>query len=191
MRAITGAVLSSRPCLLAKAARILTRFVDSAASHLPSPNAATYLRTASDAADAHHLFRRDLRTYHHHGVSASASDRKTKKAMVAPALTPASASASERKIHKDRHSKESATHVKQEVEEIASPEKKRNKKKHPEEVKTDEKRTVVSAGDLASLAAEQGLASEKKRKKKRERGDDNDDDKEQVEHTRKKPRNRS
>jgi hypothetical protein len=53
MRAITGAVLSSKPCSLAKAARILDLFADSAASNLPSSDAATYLHTAADATKNH------------------------------------------------------------------------------------------------------------------------------------------
>ncbi|XP_040378711.1 H/ACA ribonucleoprotein complex subunit 4-like [Oryza brachyantha] len=189
MRAISGTILSSRPCSLAKAAAIITRFADSAASHLPCPDAATYLRTAADATAAHHLFRRDLRKYYHGDIapasaSASATDRKIKKHIVIPALS-ASASASERKVNKEKHSKEhheSSIHVKQEVEEIPSPEKKRTQKKRSKEMNTD-----ASAGDLGSLAAEQDLGSDRKRKKKRERGDDN----EQLEHTSKKPRNRS
>ncbi|WVZ66687.1 hypothetical protein U9M48_015876 [Paspalum notatum var. saurae] len=61
MRAITGAIVSSKPCSLAKAACILERFSDCAASHLPSSDCAAYLRTAAEAASQHNLFRRDLR----------------------------------------------------------------------------------------------------------------------------------
>uniref|UniRef100_A0A0D9UVU4 Uncharacterized protein n=1 Tax=Leersia perrieri TaxID=77586 RepID=A0A0D9UVU4_9ORYZ len=187
MRAITGAVVSSKRCTLAKAANILTQFVENSASILPSSDAATYLRTAADATHHHRLFRLDLRRRYTHGDLPP----------------PASPSASREKMIK--HSKEAAaTHVKHEVEDImacadlvaqedtdkdrrrrrmklqgiveqgiASPEKKRNnRKKHPEEVE---------------IHASADLGSEKKRKKKRERGDDNEN--EQAEHTRKKPRN--
>ncbi|KAL6848326.1 hypothetical protein ACP4OV_022454 [Aristida adscensionis] len=62
MRAITGAVVSSRPCPLRKAADILDKFSNSAAaSDLPSSDCAAYLRVAAEAVAEHFNFRRDLR----------------------------------------------------------------------------------------------------------------------------------
>ncbi|XP_062191265.1 PWWP domain-containing protein 3-like [Phragmites australis] len=66
MRAITGAVASSKSCSLAKAARVLALFSD---SDLPSSDAGTYLRAAAAAATHHHLFRRDLRANHQQGTA--------------------------------------------------------------------------------------------------------------------------
>jgi hypothetical protein len=54
--AITGAIISSNPCVLRLAAVILTRFSDTAASHLPTSDCATYVRVAADAATNHHRY---------------------------------------------------------------------------------------------------------------------------------------
>jgi hypothetical protein len=69
MRAITGAVVSSKPCSLPKAIRILHHFYDSAASNLPSADCATYLRTAAEATREHGLFRRGLRANQQQGAA--------------------------------------------------------------------------------------------------------------------------
>jgi hypothetical protein len=55
MRAITGAVTSSQPCNLRKAARILSVFSEAAASYLPS-DCTTYVSAAAEAASDHHNF---------------------------------------------------------------------------------------------------------------------------------------
>ncbi|KAL6627576.1 hypothetical protein ACP70R_031302 [Stipagrostis hirtigluma subsp. patula] len=60
MRAITGAVVSSKPCSLRGAARGLLKFYENAASDLPSSDCATYLRTVIEAVADLRRFRRDL-----------------------------------------------------------------------------------------------------------------------------------
>lgn len=67
MRAVTGAIVSSKPCSLLKAKGILSGFYKSSASNLPSSDAATYLLTAADAVLELREFRRDLlRAQHQH-----------------------------------------------------------------------------------------------------------------------------
>ncbi|XP_051223181.1 uncharacterized protein [Lolium perenne] len=61
MRAVTGTILSSQPCPVAKVSRVLARFVEESPSGLLSSDAATYLRTAIEAAAELNCFRRDLR----------------------------------------------------------------------------------------------------------------------------------
>ncbi|KAL5220747.1 hypothetical protein ABZP36_025460 [Zizania latifolia] len=130
MRAITGAVLSSKPCSLAKAARILALFADTAASYIPS-DAATYLRTAADATNDHHLFRRDLRRYHHgadgtdvalpaDGSAAADSKSSKKKKKERQEDDDGSARHRSPEIASDKKSNHSykATHVKHEVQEV-------------------------------------------------------------------------
>ncbi|KAL5227234.1 hypothetical protein ABZP36_015499 [Zizania latifolia] len=133
MRAITGAVLSSKPCSLAKAARILALFAD---SYLPSSDAATYLRTAVDATTDHHLFRRDLRRCCYHGAEdtdmklpadgSAAADNKRKRKKERQEDEDGSARhrspeiTSEKKGEEEKHSREhhKALHVKQEVQKM-------------------------------------------------------------------------
>ncbi|KAG8053692.1 hypothetical protein GUJ93_ZPchr0001g30345 [Zizania palustris] len=128
MRAITGDVLSSKPCSLAKAARILALFAD---SNLPSSDAATYLRTAVDAATDHHLFRRDLRRCWCHGADdtdmklpadgSAAADNKRKRKKERQEEEDRSARHRSPEISSEKNSREQhhkALHVKQEIQKI-------------------------------------------------------------------------
>ncbi|XP_062206480.1 H/ACA ribonucleoprotein complex subunit 4-like [Phragmites australis] len=183
MRAITGAVVSSKPCSLAKAARILALFADSAASHLPSSDCATYLRTAADATTHHHLFRRDLRSSYQHGANnLDAHDYEVLE--------------SERKNQDGGRNRDTAvpaggTHdsaAETELE-IASGEKKikkRKKRKKKEDPHEDipvpgvashstashwNKEIVSDVKQEAGLVAEEELGSEKKKGKKKKEKD--------------------
>jgi len=69
MRAITGGVVSSEPCSLDKAARTLLWFSKSAASHLPSSDCDTYLRTVTDATVQLIYFREELGGRHQQGAA--------------------------------------------------------------------------------------------------------------------------
>ncbi|KAG2545402.1 hypothetical protein PVAP13_9KG307074 [Panicum virgatum] len=69
MRAITGAVVSSKPCCLQEACRILDHFYHSSASNLPSADCATYLLTAAEATREHELFRSTLRANQQQGAA--------------------------------------------------------------------------------------------------------------------------
>ena len=69
MRAITGAVVSSKPCSLQEACRILGHLYDSSASNLPSADCATYLLTAAEATREHELFRSTLRANQQQGAA--------------------------------------------------------------------------------------------------------------------------
>ncbi|CAO2198603.1 unnamed protein product [Urochloa humidicola] len=57
MRAITGAIVSSEPCLLRKAYRIINFFCNSAASDLLSDDCAAYLSTVNQAIADHEWYR--------------------------------------------------------------------------------------------------------------------------------------
>ena len=69
MRAITGAVVSSKSCSLSRAVSVLDEFYKSAASNLPSADCATYLLTAAEATREHMLFRRVLRANQQQGAA--------------------------------------------------------------------------------------------------------------------------
>jgi len=69
MRAITGAVVSSKSCSLSRAVSVLDEFYKSAASNLPSTDCATYLLTAAEATREHMLFRRVLRANQQQGAA--------------------------------------------------------------------------------------------------------------------------
>ena len=69
MRAITGAVVSSKSCSLSRAVSVLDEFYKSAASNLPSADCVTYLLTATEATREHMLFRRVLRANQQQGAA--------------------------------------------------------------------------------------------------------------------------
>uniref|UniRef100_A0A453DMT0 Uncharacterized protein n=1 Tax=Aegilops tauschii subsp. strangulata TaxID=200361 RepID=A0A453DMT0_AEGTS len=66
MRAVIGAIVSSKPCSLLKAKGILAGFYKSSASNLPSSDVGTYLLTAAEAVDdllrAHHEVKVETKT---------------------------------------------------------------------------------------------------------------------------------
>ncbi|CAM0879482.1 unnamed protein product [Alopecurus aequalis] len=81
MRAVTGTITATRPSSTVKAARILQRFEESAPSGLLSSDAATYLRTAIEAAAELNQFRSYLRL-HQQREGGGESERKRRPASV-------------------------------------------------------------------------------------------------------------
>ena len=217
MRAVTGAIVSSKPCSLLKAKVILDGFHKSSASNLPSSDAGTYLRTAADAVDELREFRRDLLRAHHQHQHQHQHQHEVKVDVEEDLVH------SERK----RRNKEERRVVKQEQdvpliqlqqEEAAAvvskvgislvPRKKKEEKdiviikqeaeeeeEEPEQLK---KKRKHAAQELVQVKKEQvdfvdaDLGSDKKKKhKKNKRSRDGDNDAQEegkVEHTKKKQR---
>ncbi|KAJ1291863.1 hypothetical protein BS78_02G348900 [Paspalum vaginatum] len=192
MRAITGAIVSSKPCSLAKAACVLERFSDSATSHLPSSDCAAYLRTAAEAASQHNLFRRDLRARLQQGAAANLDahgherpvegdrkrqDREREGGVAVPAggshRDSAARAEPEVASGEGKGKKKVKREDPQEDRAVAdshipsSPvilsEKRKKKEKHPDQ------ETVVHVKLEPGLVVEEELGSEKKRKKKKEK----------------------
>ncbi|KAJ1282899.1 hypothetical protein BS78_03G086900, partial [Paspalum vaginatum] len=188
MRAITGAIVSSKSCSLAKAACILERFSDSAASHLPSSDCATYLSVAADAASQHNLFRRGLRAGHQQGaanrdahdhVGPVEGDRRHQDRKSGGDMTfhADGDSAVEAKVEVSSEKKSKKKKEDLQVERVVagadshiprspeiSSEKRMKKKKHPNQ------ETIVAVKQEPVLVAEEDLGSEKKNKKKQVNG---------------------
>ncbi|OEL25283.1 hypothetical protein BAE44_0013699 [Dichanthelium oligosanthes] len=188
MRAITGAVISSKPCSLAKAFRILNGFYNSAASDLPSADCATYLLTAVDATKDHELFRRGLRANqqqaaanleaHDYEGEVKHQDRERKGDMAVPTRGSHRDSAAEveldvaagekkskkKKNKEDRQEGRAVAGVESHIP--SSPEittEKRKKQKHSIQ------ENIVDVKQEPDLVAEEELVSEKKSKKKKEK----------------------
>jgi hypothetical protein len=82
MRAVTGTILSSQLCPSSKVPRILQRFVVESPSGILSSDAATYLRTAIEAAAELNDFRRDLRSLQQRDAVGGESERRRRPAPV-------------------------------------------------------------------------------------------------------------
>jgi hypothetical protein len=146
MRAITGAVTSSQPCNLRKAARILSIFSESAASNLPS-DCTTYVSAAADAASDHHNFLcglvTDLGPHAYEGLVEGARERQVVVLDEVPAGGP---------------------HGSIEEVEVAVPaDEKKGKKRTKEEVPHEDK---AVAGVASHIPASPEIISEQRRKKK-------------------------
>ncbi|OEL15132.1 hypothetical protein BAE44_0023848 [Dichanthelium oligosanthes] len=188
MRAITGAVISSKPCSIAKAGIILCRFYDSAASYLPSADCATYLLTAADATQDLKVFRRGLRANQQQGAAnlevhdyyegdIKHQDRERKGGMAVPTRGSHRDSCAEVEIDvaaAEKKSKKKNQEDRQEGRAVAGIEshipsstgitgQKRKKEKHSiQEI-------IVNVKQEPDLVADEELASEKKSKKKKEK----------------------
>ncbi|WVZ71904.1 hypothetical protein U9M48_020435 [Paspalum notatum var. saurae] len=189
MRAITGAIVSSKPCSLAKAACVLERFSDSAAAHLPSSDCATYFRVAAAAASQHNLFRRGLRARHQQGDAnldahghvgpeegdTRHQDRKRKGDMTFHA---GGDSAVEAEVEVSGETKSKKKKEDLQVEravagadshiprspEISSEKRMKKTEKHPNQ------ETIVAVKQEPVLDVEEDLGREKKRNNKKENG---------------------
>ncbi|KAF8723982.1 hypothetical protein HU200_020986 [Digitaria exilis] len=188
MRAITGAVVSSKPCPLSKAFHILNRFYDTAGSDLPSADCATYLHTTSDATKDLVLFRRGLRAYqqqsaanleaHDYEGEIEQQDREREGSVAAPtggshrdsaAEVELDASAGEKKSKKKKKNKDD----RQEGRAVAGGElhipslpeiaREKRKEKHPV------KEIIVNVKQEPDLVVEEQLLNEKKSKKKKDK----------------------
>ncbi|PUZ51584.1 hypothetical protein GQ55_6G199600 [Panicum hallii var. hallii] len=185
MRAITGAVVSSKPCSLPKAVRILHHFYDSAASNLPSADCATYLRTAAEATREHGLFRRGLRANQQQGAAnleaydyegqRKHQDRERKGDTAVPAggshrdsaaEVELDAAAGEKKSKKKKNKED-----RQQVRAVAGVES--HIPSSPEIGKEKRKEKILIKEIIAHVKQEpvdEELLSEKKSKKKKEKG---------------------
>lgn len=194
MRAITGGVVSSRPCPLDKAARVLSLFSRSATSHLPSSDCHTYLRTAADATIQLLHFRDELGGRHQQrgakfdahdyedpvegdrrhqdqaseGDMAVAADGSHRDSAAGAELDLASGKKKGKKKKKDGNPREDRAAARADSQIPPSPEmatEKRKKKKHPN------KEIIVDVKQEPSFVVEEELVSEKKKSKKEKEKD--------------------
>ncbi|CAO2204974.1 unnamed protein product [Urochloa humidicola] len=190
MRAITGAIVSSKPCSLTKASRVLDLFYNSAASDLPSADCAAYLSTATEAIRDHELFRSRLRGNQQQGApnmeahdyegEVKRQDRKRKGDMAAPtggsqsqrdsaAEVEPDVAAGEKKSRKkknkeDRQQGGAVAVVESRIPSSPGTGMEKKKEKHPI------KEIIVNVKQEPDLVAQEELLSEKKSKKKKEKG---------------------
>ncbi|CAD6232358.1 unnamed protein product [Miscanthus lutarioriparius] len=181
MRAITGGVVSSEPCSLDKAARTLLWFSKSAASHLPSSDCDTYLRTVTDATVQLIYFREELGGRHQQGAAnfdahdyedpvegdRRHQDQESEGDMAVAAYDLAS-SKKKGKKKKNENPPEDRAVARADSHIPPSPEiatEKRKKKKHPN------KGIIVDVKQERSFVVEEELVSEKKKSKKKKEKD--------------------
>ncbi|PVH36961.1 hypothetical protein PAHAL_6G210300 [Panicum hallii] len=179
MRAITGAVVSSKPYSLPKAVLILHHFYDSAA------DCATYLRTAPEATREHGLFRRGLRANQQQGAAnleaydyegeRKHQDRERKGDTAVPAggshrdsaaEVELDAAASEKKSKKKKNKED-----RQQVRAVAGVE---SHIPSSSEIGKEKRKEKISIKEIIAHVkqepVDEELLSEKKSKKKKEKG---------------------
>jgi hypothetical protein len=181
MRAITGAVVSSKPCSsLRKAYSVLYNFYHSDASDLPSADGVTYLSTIIHATREHELFRRGLRgnqpqgaanlephdyegEIEHQDRERICGSQRDSAAEVEPDVA-AGEKKSKKKNKEDHQQGIAAAGVESHIPSpVGIGSVKRKKEKH------SNKEIIVHVKE-PDLVVDEELLSEKKRKKKKEKG---------------------
>ncbi|KAI4964824.1 hypothetical protein ZWY2020_059506 [Hordeum vulgare] len=213
MRAVTGAIVSSKPCSLLKAKGILSGFFKSSASNLPTSDAATYLLTAADAVDELCQIRGDIRRTLHHHLHLHHQQEGS------PPAATGDGDGERRNKDKGRVKQEEQEAVvsKQGISLVPRKKKdipcviKQEEQEEPEHKKmisnkgsvgSHDKKRKHAAQDLVEVKKEEAdfvdadLGSDKKKKKKKHKknkrsrdGDDAQQEEVEVEHTKKKQRN--
>ncbi|CAL4964639.1 unnamed protein product [Urochloa decumbens] len=185
MRAITGAIVSSKPCSLVKAYRILDFFYNSDASDLLSADCAAYISTATEAIREHEYFRRELRGNQQQGAAnleahdyegemkhqdrerkgdvAGSQSQRDSAAEVEPDVAAGEKKSKKKKNKEDRQHGGAVAGVESHIP--TSPEigREKRKEKHPI------KEIIVNVKQEPDLVVDEELLSEKKSKKKKEK----------------------
>ncbi|CAN6301611.1 unnamed protein product [Urochloa humidicola] len=186
MRAITGAIVSSEPCALKKAYRIIADFYNSAASDLLSADCAVYLRTVTEAfRDQNYYRRRLLRGTQQQGADnieahdyegevkhrdrerkediAGSQSQRDSAAEVEPDVAAGEKKSKKKKNKEDRQQGGAVAGIESRIP--SSPGTSREKKeKHPI------KEIIVGVKQEPDLVVDEELLNEKKSKKKKEKG---------------------
>ncbi|CAL4950914.1 unnamed protein product [Urochloa decumbens] len=186
MRAITGAIVSSKPCSLVKAFHILDIFYNSDASDLLSADCAAYISTATEAIREHEFFRRELRGNQQQGAAnleahdyegemkhqdrerkgdiAGSQSQRDSAAEVEPDVAAGEKKSKKKKNKEDRLHGGAVAGVESHIP--SSPEINREKRKKE---KHSVKEVIVNVKQEPDLVADEELLSEKKNKKKKEK----------------------